>query len=99
LPSLCWWLGAERALPLLCAAGIAVALLLFAGIAPALCLALLWTFYLSLVTAGQVFFGYQWDSLLLETTLLAVLLAPWSLLPIWARIEPPRIARWLLWWL
>ena len=42
-------------------------------------LVLLWVFYLSLVVAGQVFLGYQWDSLLLEAGLLAVLLTPWGL--------------------
>lgn len=99
LPSLCWIFGAERFLPVLCAAGIAVSVLLFAGIAPALCLALLWAGYLTLVTAGQAFYGYQWDSLLLETTLLAIGIAPWSWRPLWHSIEPPRAARWLLWWL
>ena len=39
---------------------------------------LLWLFYLSFVVVGQVFLGYQWDSLLLETGLLAVLIAPWG---------------------
>lgn len=99
LPSLCWIFGADGFLNVLCAAGLALSVLLFAGVAPALCLALLWACYLSLVGAGQVFLNFQWDSLLLETTLLAVFLAPWSLRPLWHRSEPPRIARWLLWWL
>ncbi len=99
LPSLCWFFGAEGFLTVLCLAGIICSLLLFAGFAPAPCLALLWAAYLSLVGAGQVFYGYQWDALLLETTLLAVFLAPWSLLPLWQRTEPPPVARWLLWWL
>ena len=99
LPSLCWMFGAGHFLDVLCATGIVLSLLLFAGIAPALCLALLWACYLTLVGAGQVFFNFQWDALLLETTLLAVFVAPWSLLPFWRCIEPPRVARWLLWWL
>jgi hypothetical protein len=99
LPSLCWIFGAGRFLAVLCAAGVGLSLLLFVGIAPALCLALLWACYLSLMGAGQVFFGFQWDALLLETTLLAVFLAPWSFGPLWHRVEPPRAARWLLWWL
>ncbi|MDE3085043.1 MAG: lipase maturation factor family protein, partial [Verrucomicrobiota bacterium] len=84
---------------MLCGAGVIFALLLFVGVAPALCLALLWTCYLSLVCAGQIFFEFQWDSLLLEATLLAIFLAPWSWLPLWRLHEPPRLARWLLWWL
>ena len=99
LPSLCWLFGADRFLPVLCAAGIVLSLLLFTGVAPALCLTLLWACYLSLVAAGQIFFSFQWDALLLETTLLAIFLAPWSLTPLWRRVEPPRAARWLLWWL
>ena len=99
LPSLCWLFGAGWFLHALCAVGVALALLLFAGIAPALCLALLWACYLSLACAGQIFFNFQWDALLLETTLLAVFLAPWALRPGWRPAEPPRLARWLLWWL
>ncbi|HTQ30616.1 MAG TPA: lipase maturation factor family protein [Opitutaceae bacterium] len=99
LPSLCWLFGAQTFLHVLCAAGVVLSLLLFAGVAPAPCLVLLWTAYLSLVCAGQIFYEFQWDALLLETTLLAVFFAPWSWLPLWRRAEPPRLARWLVWWL
>ncbi|MDB6168932.1 MAG: hypothetical protein JWM88_1796 [Verrucomicrobia bacterium] len=99
LPSLCWWWGADRSLPLLCAAGLVCSALLFAGIAPALSLGALWAVYLSLCGAGQIFYGFQWDSLLLEASVLAVFLAPWSLLPRWRRFEPPRLSLLLLWWL
>ena len=99
LPSLCWFFGADGFLPVLCVAGIVCSLLLFAGVAPAPCLVFLWAGYLSLMGAGQVFYGYQWDALLLETTLLAIFVAPWTLAPLWDRTEPPRAARWLLWWL
>jgi len=99
LPSLCWVFGAGNFLHVLCGAGVALSVLLFAGVAPAPCLVLLWVAYLSLNGAGQIFFNFQWDALLLETTLLAVFLAPWTLLPLWRAQEPPRIARLLLWWL
>lgn len=99
LPSLCWWLGAGSALPALCGVGLVLAGLVFAGIAPALGLAGLWVCYLSLCAAGQVFYGYQWDALLLEATLPAIFLAPWGLRPGWHRPEPPRLALVLLWWL
>jgi hypothetical protein len=99
LPTLCWIFGAGKFLHLLCGAGVVLALLLFAGVAPAVCLALLWAAYLSLNYAGQIFFHFQWDTLLLETTLLAIFLAPWTLLPGWRAHEPPRAARLVLWWL
>ena len=99
LPTLCWIFGAGKALPAICAVGVAAAIALLAGFVPALCLAVLWSCYLSLVSVGQVFFSFQWDALLLEATLLAVPLAPW----VWragpVRHDPPRVARWLSWWL
>lgn len=99
LPSLCWIFGTGWFLHGMCAAGIVLALLLFAGIAPALCLGLLWADYLSLACAGQIFFDFQWDALLLEATFLSVFLAPWGLRPGWRQSEPPRAARWILGWL
>jgi hypothetical protein len=44
--------------------------------------AALYVLYLSLVTAGQVFMGYQWDFLLLESGFLAIFLTP-SLPRVW----------------
>ena len=99
LPTLCWWFGSDGFLHGLCAVGVVLSLLLFAGIAPPICLALLWAAYLSLNCAGQIFFNFQWDALLLETTLLAIFCVPWRWRPLWQRHEPPRAARWLLWWL
>src|SRR5687767_7684415 len=55
LPTLCWFFGTETFLHVLCGAGVACSALLFAGVAPAICLALLWTAYLSLNYAGQIF--------------------------------------------
>ena len=49
--------------------------------------------------AGQVFLGYQWDSLLLETGLLAVLMAPWQARLARAADEPWWFTIWLVRWL
>jgi hypothetical protein len=99
VPSLCWIFGAGRFIDLLCAAGIALSVLLFVGYAPALCLALLWVCYLSLSGAGQIFFDFQWDALLLETTLIAFFVVPWKLGRWKEPYDPPRLARFLVWWL
>ncbi len=99
LPTLCWLFGATTFLHVLCAAGVVLSLLLFFGVAPVAALALLWSAYLSLVNVGQIFLGFQWDALLLETTLLAIFVAPRSLLPRWRPVEPPRLAHLLLLWL
>lgn len=99
LPSLCWIFGAGTFLHLLCGAGVVAAALLFAGIAPVACLIFLWAGYLSVSGAGQIFFNFQWDALLLEITLLAVFVAPWKCRPLWRPHAPPRPGRLLLGWL
>lgn len=100
LPTLCWLDAGDTALQLQCAAGCVLALLALIGIAPMPCFAALWLLYLSLVTVGRDFLAFQWDNLLLETGLLAVLLSPARLWPRGPRpASPPRLARWLLWWL
>ena len=99
LPSLCWIFGTGHFIDVLCATGIALSGLLLAGFAPALCLALLWACYLSLVSAGQIFFYFQWDILLLESTLVAIFLVPWTLGRPRGPHDPPRLARYLIWWL
>lgn len=98
LPTLCWFDSADGFLDFQCAAGAVLAVLLMIGVAPAPCLALLWLLYLSLVTVGRDFLGFQWDNLLLEAGFLAIFFAPWQFLPRkLAREAPPsRIALWLL---
>jgi predicted DCC family thiol-disulfide oxidoreductase YuxK len=97
LPTLCWFDSSDGFLNFQCAAGTALSLLLIIGLAPAPCLALLWLLYLSLVTVGRDFLGFQWDNLLLEAGFLAVFLAPRQLLPRLSREAPPsRLFVWLL---
>lgn len=94
LPTLFWLDAGDPALLGACAAGALLGALLALGYAPLLLLVLLWALYLSLVNVGQVFLGYQWDGLLLETTLLALPLAPFGWRP--PPREPPRAALVLL---
>ncbi len=100
LPTLFWFGTSDRFLEGLSVGGAALAALLVVGVAPALLLPLLWLGYLSATVVFQDFLSYQWDTLLLETGLLAIFAAPLSR---WDRLrraaDPPRIARWLLWWL
>ena len=101
LPTLCWISASDRSLDLQCGAGVLLSLLLLVGIAPRLCLALLWALYLSLSFAGQEFLSFQWDVLLLETAAFAFLFAPGTWRPGFARERPPSTAslgllRWLL---
>jgi lipase maturation factor 1 len=81
-PTLCWLSASDAFLHSLAGAGTFLSLLLFAGMADGPVLLLLWAIYLSLVVAGQVFFSFQWDILLLETALTSTLLAAWTPKPL-----------------
>jgi hypothetical protein len=99
-PTLAWLDPSDTFLNILCAAGVMLSFLLVAGVARAPVLILLWILYLSLATIGQNFLRFQWDSLLLETGLLAIFYAPWNLRPRFRVSSPPStIVRLLLWWL
>lgn len=99
LPTLFWLSRSDAALRAACWGGAALSVLLLAGVLPRLVLPLLWAFYLSLVSVGGDFLRFQWDALLLETGLLAVLLAPPGLKPKAGAWQPPPAGVWLLRWL
>lgn len=90
-PSIFWWASSDAALRGACWAGAALAMA--AALVKAhtgwqrLAFGLMFVLYLSLVTAGQIFMGYQWDFLLLEAGFLAIFLTP-----AWPRV-------WLFHWL
>jgi len=95
-----FWFGASNAwLTGVCRLGMLLSLPLFLGLASAAVLPLLWLLYLSLMTVTGEFLAFQWDALLLETGAIAVVLAPWTLIERPGRHDPPRLARWLIWWL
>ena len=54
--------------------------------------ALLWALYLSIVNVGQLWYGFGWESLLVEAGFLAIFLGP-------ADVAPPTLVLWLLRWL
>jgi hypothetical protein len=102
-PTLIWFDASDAALHGLCAVGVVLAVLMLLDVAPALCALLLWAVYLSLSWAGGVFMHFQWDTLLVETLLLAAVWLPWRLGR--ESREPDRkdpelsIGLWLLWFL
>jgi hypothetical protein len=80
-------------------AGVLLSAALVAGAADRLPLAVamawwavLWVLYLSIVHVGQIWYGFGWESLLLETGFLAVFLGN-------ERTEPPILVLFLLRWL
>jgi hypothetical protein len=54
--------------------------------------AVLWAVYLSIVNVGQTWYGFGWESLLLEAGFLAIFLGN-------SRVAPPVLLLWLLRWL
>jgi hypothetical protein len=52
----------------------------------------MWALYLSIVNVGQTFYGFGWETLLLEAGFLAVFLGP-------AGTAPPTLVLWLYRWL
>lgn len=81
------WTGAATSLALL--VGVADRLPLGASMA---LWALPWALYLSIVNVGQRWYGFGWETLLVETGFLAIFLGP-------ADVAPPVLVLWLLRWL
>ena len=98
LPTLLWLWPSDGFLVGTCWLGMALSVVAMAGVAPRAVFPALWVCYLGLSVAGQDFLTFQWDTLLLEAGLLAVLYAPagWRV-PLGTGGEPGAGARWLVW--
>ena len=88
VPTLLWLGSSDAWLRGLWVAGVCLSLALTFGLGWRLVRLALFALYLSLVTTGQVFMGYQWDALLLEASFLAIFLGS-SPVVVW-------LFRWLL---
>ncbi|MGY1770891.1 lipase maturation factor family protein [Blastococcus sp. SYSU D00813] len=98
-PSLFHLYWSDRFFAAVCWTGIAVSAAGLAGLldrAPLVgwmaAWALLWVLYLSIVNVGRTWWGFGWETLLLEAGFLAVFLGP-------ADVAPPVLVLWLLRWL
>jgi predicted DCC family thiol-disulfide oxidoreductase YuxK len=89
MPMLFWWNSSDIAIQTVCWAGAGISLLLVFNRVPRLSLFLLYVLYLSLLYGGQAFMAFQWDTYLLETGFLALLLS-------FARTPGIWLLRWLL---
>ncbi len=97
LPTIFWVNDSDLFMVILAYCGVGLSVLVLLGCANAVLLAVLWFLYLSFYHVGQLFWGYGWELLLLETGFLAIFLCPLrggqSLLA-----PPPRVVIWLLRW-
>lgn len=72
-----FWLGvSDRALCVCGACGLALSVLMLLGVDHVLITFALWALYMSFVHVGQLFYGYGWETLLLEAGSLALFFAP-----------------------
>src|SRR5438132_2137736 len=67
VPTLFWFGISDRALAVFAWIGFAISLLVLAGYANAVILAVRWELHRPIVHVGQVWYGYGWQTQLLET--------------------------------
>jgi predicted small integral membrane protein len=93
-PSLFYLSPTDNAFRVCAWAGVALAVLTLVGwpqqrgpVVAAVVWALLWLLYLSFVNVGQTFYGFGWETLLLESGFVAIFLGGWTTQP----------SMWLVW--
>ncbi len=104
LPTVAWCNCTDGFLQGITIAGSALSVLVILGIATGASLSVLAVLWLSLVTGGGEFTGFQSDGMLVEATVLSLFITPWQLFePPWPvplrirRQSPPRVLGiWLL---
>jgi predicted DCC family thiol-disulfide oxidoreductase YuxK len=89
MPMVFWWNASDVAIQTVCWTGAGLSLLLAFNVLTRTSLCLLYLLYLSLLYAGQDFMSFQWDTFLLETGFLALLMT-------FARPQGIWLLRWLL---
>src|SRR6266853_2293780 len=72
VPALFWFGISDHALLIFAWFGFGLSLIVLAGYANAVLLAILWAMYMSIVHIGQIWYGYGWEIQLLETGFLSI---------------------------
>ena len=88
-PMVFWLNDSDLAISAVCWAGAGLSLTLVLNLLPRLSLVLIYGLYLSLLYAGQTFMNFQWDTFLLETAVIALLMSFAPTTGVW-------LAHWLL---
>jgi hypothetical protein len=100
LPSVFWLWHSDTALLTLSWAGFILSLVVVAGYANVPVMGVLWLLYMSIVHAGQDWYGYGWEIQLTETGFLAIFLCPLLEMRPFPKRPPPLIIiilfRWLI---
>src|SRR6266513_1055675 len=79
--------------------GFGLSLIVLGGFANAILLGILWAMYMSIIHVGQIWYGYGWETQLLETGFLSIFLCPLLDGRPFPRCRPPLLVIWLFRWL
>lgn len=100
LPSVFWFWHSDTALLVVAWLGFILSLVVTAGFANAPVMGVLWLLYMSIIHAGQDWYGYGWEIQLTETGFLAIFLCPMLDMRPFPRRETPLpvivLFRWLV---
>ena len=99
LPTLFWFGISDSGLTTFAWVGFGLSLIVVAGYANAILLVILWAMYMSIVHIGQIWYGYGWETQLLETGFLSIFLCPLFDVRPFPRRPPPILVMWLFRWL
>jgi hypothetical protein len=99
VPTLFWFGVSDYELSIFAWIGFVLALVVLAGYANAILLAVLWAMYMSIVHIGQIWYGYGWEIQLLETGFLSIFLCPLLDGRPFPKRPPPLLVIWLFRWL
>jgi hypothetical protein len=99
LPSVFWLWHSDGALLTAAWVGFVLSLIVAAGYANSIILAILWFLYLSFVHVGQDWYGYGWEIQLTETGFLAIFLCPLLDMRPFPKYAPPLPIIFLFRWL
>src|SRR5882724_1071940 len=99
LPSLFWFGISDQGLAIFAWVGFGLSLIVLGGFANAILLSILWAMYMSIIHVGQIWYGYGWETQLLETGFLSIFLCPLLDARPFPRRPPPLLVIWLFRWL
>jgi len=99
VPTLFWFGISDNGLSIFAWVGFSLSLVVLAGYANAIILTVLWAMYMSIVHIGQIWYGYGWETQLLETGFLSIFLCPLLDARPFPKRAPPLLVIWLFRWL
>ena len=99
LPSLFWLNDSDTMLAVLPWIGFGLSCVVIAGFANSVVMIALWALYMSIVHVGQDWYGFGWETQMLETGFLSIFLVPLLDPRPFPKVAPPILVIWLFRWL